>query len=477
MEDAVITGPKTIPLDEALDRSTLRTGSLSFPEVIGHSVANMAPTVTPALQIALVAGFAGLGTWLSFLIATIGVVLVAANIGVLARRHPLAGSYFVYIGRTLGAYPGMMAGLCMLSTYISLTAVCVFGGSIFLDNTLTALGLAKLNPPLDLFIPVFTAIAWFCAYRDVRLSSRISLITEGISMAIIVIVTAIVVIKHGTIIDAKQLDISSMSFGGVTTALALSVLSFVGFESAATLAQEARDPRKSVPRSILLSAIIGGGFFVIIAYCMVMGMGDDTSAIASSASPFVDMTKRAGLGQAAAVVYAAATFGMFAASVACFTAVSRLMFSLARYGVLHTILGRVHLQHQTPHVAVSLAAALVVVICYALSAIAAPMDAFGYAGTFSVFGCVVVYLLMSVVAPLSLWKTTEMKFGHVVLGVCGVVLMAFVLFTSVYPAPPAPYSYIPYLFLGYLVLGSLWYLAVSRHGEHVKNGLAYDLEV
>src|SRR5579862_4729234 len=85
----------------------LRRGSLNLMETIGQSIANIAPTGTPVLTVAVIAGIAGIGSWLAFFFATIGMIFVAGNIASLARRHPLAGSYFVYIGRTLGPLAGM----------------------------------------------------------------------------------------------------------------------------------------------------------------------------------------------------------------------------------------------------------------------------------------------------------------------------------------------------------------------------------
>ena len=86
----------------ATTNQTLRGDSLSFAETIGQSIANIAPTLTPAINVSVVVGLAGIGAWLSYLIATVGLIFVATNIGVLARRHQVAGSYFVYIGRVLG---------------------------------------------------------------------------------------------------------------------------------------------------------------------------------------------------------------------------------------------------------------------------------------------------------------------------------------------------------------------------------------
>jgi amino acid transporter len=78
----------------------LRRGSLGFAETIGQSIANVAPTLTPALNITVVAGIAGTGSWLAYLIASIGMMFVAGNIGVLARRHPMAGAYFIFLCHT-----------------------------------------------------------------------------------------------------------------------------------------------------------------------------------------------------------------------------------------------------------------------------------------------------------------------------------------------------------------------------------------
>jgi hypothetical protein len=79
------------PVNEA-ERTQLRGDSLSFAETLGQSIANIGPTLTPAINISVVVALAGIGAWLSYLIATIGLFFVAVNIGVLARRHLLAGS-------------------------------------------------------------------------------------------------------------------------------------------------------------------------------------------------------------------------------------------------------------------------------------------------------------------------------------------------------------------------------------------------
>jgi amino acid transporter len=96
----------------------LRSGALGLVEVVGQSLAAIAPTLTPALNISVVAGLAGIGCWMAYFIGTLGVVVVAASVGILAARHPEAGAYFVYIGRTFGPFAGALAGWAMVSAYL-----------------------------------------------------------------------------------------------------------------------------------------------------------------------------------------------------------------------------------------------------------------------------------------------------------------------------------------------------------------------
>jgi amino acid transporter len=73
--------------EPAVGAPGLRRGCLGFLETIGQSVAGIAPTGTPAVAIAAIAAVAGAGTWLSFLIATVGMLFVAGNIATLAGRY------------------------------------------------------------------------------------------------------------------------------------------------------------------------------------------------------------------------------------------------------------------------------------------------------------------------------------------------------------------------------------------------------
>ncbi len=466
------TGTTTAPVSAA---SKLRHGALSLMETFGQSIAVIAPTLTPALNITVVASTAGIACWLSYFVGTIGVMIVAASVGILAARHAQAGSFFVYIGRSFGPYTGALAGWSMISAYI-MTAIAVAQGfPIFLGNLFTAVGIVKPVVPLWVFALAFLAMICYAAYRDIKFSSRAGLILECISVGIIIVITAMVIGVHGTVIDPQQLAFSKFSYGAVFAGLPFVIFSFVGFESSATLAKESGNPTKSIPLAVVSCAAFAGVFFTLIAYFMVFGDGDNVTAMGNSASPFTDVAAKAGLSWTATIVYFAACISSFACGLACINAASRLMYSMGRYEFLHGSMGMVHQKHQTPHIAVFLSVGIVLIATIALIP-AGFLNAFGWTGTLASFGFVIVYLGMCIAAPLEMRKTGDMKLINVVVGLIGVALMLFVIWGSVYPVPAYPYNILPYLFLGYLVVGAIWFAILKAKSPQILATIVQDME-
>jgi amino acid transporter len=466
VSSAEIAG-KTVP--------RLRTGALNLIETVGQSLAAIAPTLTPALNISVVAGLAGIGCWMSYFIGTLGVVIVAASVGILASRHPEAGSYFVYIGRSFGPFAGALAGWSMISAYMFTAVAVALSFAIFLGNLLGAFGIKLSMPAAAVLMLVFIATVTYAAYRDVKLSSRVGLILEVISVGIMIVITAIFVRVQGTVIDPPQLKVNSFNYGGVFSALPFVIFSFVGFESSATLAKESANPRRNIPLAVIGCAAFAGIFFTLMAYLMVFGIGNDTGTLGKSAAPFGDVAAKAGLGWATVVVYFAAMISVFACCLASINAAARLLFSMGKYQFLHRSMGLVHDTHRTPHRAILLCGGLLAAICVALLP-AGFLDAFGYAGTFASFGFVVVYFALCIVAPMDLKKSREMTPFHVVLGMLGAALMSFVVFGSVYPVPKYPYNILPYIFFAYMAVGAVWFAVLKVKSPQTLASIQHDME-
>jgi amino acid transporter len=415
------------------------------------------------------------GTWISYLIATIGCIFVGGSVAALAKRHPEAGSYFVYIGRNFGPLAGALAGWAMILAYLTTAVAVILGFPLFLGSLLGVFGLSLSYGWQVALTFAFVALVVYAAYRDIQVSSRIGLVLECLSVGIIILITAIVVAKHGTVVDPVQFNLSKIPLGGVMSAMAFAVFSFVGFESAATLAKESANPQRNIPISVIGSAAIAGTFFTVMAYFMVMGMDDNAAAIGGSASPFKDMTDKAGLPWAAGVVYFAASISAFACALACLNASSRMLFSMGRYQFLHGSMGLVHKTHKTPHVAVLVSGVLVALVILALLP-QGFLTGFGLAGTIATYGFVVVYFGVCVVAPIDLYRGGALKPQHVIFGLAGAALMGFVIYSSVVPYPAAPFNMLPPAFAIYMGIGLVWFTILKAKSPQVLASIANDME-
>jgi amino acid transporter len=322
---------------------------------------------------------------------------------------------------------------------------------------------------------VYVCTVTFAAYRDIKLSSRAGLVMEIISLSIIITITTLFVHVQGSVVDPVQLDLTSLKWGGIFSALPFVIFSFVGFESSATLSKESANPKRNIPRSVVGCAAFSGIFFTLMAYFMVLGMGDDSVTLGKSTAPFTDVAARAGLGWASTIVYGGAVISVFACTLASVNAASRLLFSMGRYQFLHRSMGVVHDAHRTPHRAILVCGFLLAAVSL-LMLPAGYLDAFGYSGTLASFGFVAVYLALCIVAPLDLKKSREMRPRHVINGALGSVLMLFVIVGSVYPQPEYPYNVLPYLFFVYLAVGAAWFALLKWRSPQILATIQHDME-
>lgn len=453
--------------------SELRKDSLSFFEALGQSVANVSPTLTPALSVAVVASMAGNASWLVFLICTVALVIVALNIGQLAGRIPAAGSFFIYISRSLGPVWGVLSGWAMLAAYLFTALALTVATSIFVKTFFTSIGITLGIPNMLMYL-IISALVWLFATRDIRISSRIGLTLEVISVSIITIVLVITLAHYNFAPDTTQITLKGSSFGGVTGAIVFGIFSFVGFESAASLGKETKNPKVIIPRAILWTAISSGIFFMISAYVITQGFGDNATALGGSAAPIGDITSHFSKWMTAPV-YFGATVSSFACALASINAFGRMLFSLGRYQFVHNSMGVVHKKQHTPIAALTVGVVINFVVC-AIFANNAETNTYGWYGTLASFGFIIVYLLCSIAAPVLLKRTGELKAQHLVFGVLGVVFMLFALYGSVYPIPAAPYDYLPYGFAAYMLIGFVWFSFVKQRSPQILAGIERDLE-
>jgi amino acid transporter len=435
---------------------SLNRDALSFLEVVAQSVANIAPSATPALIIPLVFASAGNATWLAYALATVALLFVTPQINVFAARSASPGALYTFTRDGMGFRAGALCGWSLLLAYIFTASATLAGFTNYFVVLLEYFGIsvsarAALISVIALDALLCAAIAW----KDVKLSTRFML---GMEMASVGLITALAVVffaRHGPLADPVQAHLAGVNAAGLRQGVVLAFFSFVGFESATALGHEAKNPLVAIPRSVFVSVVITGGFFVAMAYTLVQAFHGSAIALDKSNAPLATIAEAARIPWFAMVLTVGILLGQFACTLASVNAAARVLYSMARDGYFHESAGKAHDIHATPHVAVVTSAAFALAPVVVLAAMrVAVMDIFGYAGTLATFGFLFSYAMVSIAAPLYLRRQHELRSRHIAITAAALVLLAIPIVGSVYPVPEPPYKYFPYIYVGLMAIGA-----------------------
>jgi amino acid transporter len=438
----------------------LRRNYLSLFEVIALAVGVIAPSVMPVLALPSEFGMAGFGSWFSYVIATVALVLVSFNINEFARREASPGSLYVVAAKGLGPIWGVISGWSLLIGYVFTGSSVVSGAAnyllVFFDQPAIDVG----GMPTAVFFSVcVVGIAWYLAYRDIKLSTRATLGIECATVVLILLIVGAALWSRGHAVDVQQLQLRGSTSAGVRVGLVLAFFSFVGFEAATVVGTETREPFVTIPRAVLLSVILSGIFFSIIAYGIVSAFNGLSPTLDRSNAPLNQIALSIGMGWLGKFIAAGVAMSCFACIIACINAGARVLYALSRHGLAHASTGRAHASHATPHAAVSMVSVLIVVFSLTLTVAKTNLvSAFGYFGTLASFGFLVVYTLVAIGTPVYLRRIGALRLRHLLVSVASVLLIFVAIEGSVYPAPEWPESIIPYLFIGLVMAGVAYFL-------------------
>jgi amino acid transporter len=439
----------------------LRREVLSPMETLAQSVSTMAPTTTPVATIPLVSALAGNGTWLAYVLATVAVLLVALCIARYARHSASPGSLYTYASMTLPPWLASMAAWSLLLAYVA-TGSSVIGGFYHYGNLLLHDATGHFTSATLLALAV-TGLSMWIAWRDVKISARLMLWIEAVSVTLILVLVALVLIRHGSHWDWSQLRLQGMTGSGLRLGLVLALFSFVGFESATTLGSEARNPLKTIPRAVIQSAILAGLIFTVCAYAEVLGFRTAGQDMGSSQAPMRVLAVVGGAPVLGLLIDIGALVSLFAGTLACITAAARVLLLMSHHGLAHGSLRATHKQHETPGRAIVVTGiAAVLPVAVLASRGASGLDVYGWLGSLATYGFIVTYALVCFALPRYLREHGGLHLGGRMISVVAGVAMLLALAGNLYPVPEGPYGKLPYIYLAYLLAGFLWFLAGGR---------------
>lgn len=432
----------------------LKNAVLTPLETLAQSIAGIAPSATPGMLIPIVFGFAGNGTWLCYVLATVGILFTAQCINEFASRSACPGSLYSFVSYGFGTRAGVLTGWALLFAYVFCGAACITEFAIY------ALSLAKhflnLQVSSQLMMLASAATVAFFAYKNIKLSAEVMLWLELLSVSLIVVIVALVIGQHGFSADMQQFALQGVSFENVRMGLVMAIFGFVAFESAASLGSEAMNPLKSIPRAIMRSVIFSGSFFALAAYAMVLSFHGNPTGLDKCSTPLLIVSSNVGVPAVGHLIDVGIMLSFFAAGLANLNAAARAIYKMSQNGVFHHFFARTHQNNGTPHVAVLVSTCLSLTIALTLAAFSCPLlDIVGWLGTLATFGFIYAYMATSISAAKMLRSQKALTLSKLLVVAMSILVLTIALVGSLYPAPPFPYNALPFIFGLYMLVALL----------------------
>jgi amino acid transporter len=464
--------------------------SLSVWQAVGLSMALMAPSMAANINPQGAAG-AGRAVPLAFLIAAVGVLLVAYTFVRLCQYYKHSGSVYAFVGATLGPRAGVVAGWGLVGTYVFYAVTTAAAAGIFGTGLLDSLGIWKGQPAWSpmVLVGVVLALALLVAALPAKRGTTTLLIVEVSTVALILIVTAIVFIRlishNAPGGNHFTLSVFSPAHGIGISALFLGVvfgfLSFAGFEASSTLGEEARNPTKDIPKAILGVAAFGGIYFVLVTAAEQMGFGTSAKGLSSfAASPSLlgDLGTAYVASWLGNIITLGTTISAFGCCLACTVGASRMIYAMSRDSIGERGPGKVS-SWGTPTAATGVVTVMAIAI-YVFYLVASRLtsataeNAFLWSGTIGTLILLVAYLLATIGMIILVFvrrKMPQVPTWQVVIPVAAIGLLGYTLWRNVYPYPTGDGHWFPIVAGIWLAVAIVAVLAAPRMARRLGQAL------
>lgn len=448
----------------------LSRNALGLPQIVASTLANIAPAVGFYFGFATIVGGAGVAAPLTIVIAMVAILLLTNTLSEFTRYSPSAGSFVTYIGMAFGPAAGAAASLFTVVGYaIAAAAIVAIAGGWTHDTLQLFLG---VDVPWQLIAVAAALGCGILVSRGVRISTTWAAVSFYFELALLLVGALAMLGVNRDALSLAPFRPSNLSGGlaGVGLGFPLAVYMFIGWENSATLAEETEDPRRNIPRALVLGTLALGAVFIFLAYATEVAFHNDAKAISEAPIPFISALK-ASSSPLLILAYLAGLTSIFSCLLGLTNSQARILFSAGREGLLPRVFGRIDPAHGTPAVAMWSYLALATAIALAFGGFGGlePADIFGQTGTLGTIPVVLVYLAASAALPVYVLRFRRAEFSvlrHGVVPGLAIALALFPLWGLVQPGQPAPFNLFPLATLVGLAVAAVYGVVLARrHGD------------
>jgi amino acid transporter len=325
--------------------STTLTRTLKLPSLVLFGLAYLTPLIVLGI-FGVIAETTGGASPSAYLVALIAMLFTAHSYGRMAITYPVAGSAYTYVRKSIDSRAGFLVGWAILLDYLFLPMVIWLIGGAYLSAQFPGV-------PFALWIIGFILITTALNVLGIKVADKANYLLMAFQLLVIVFFVALS-IGHvasnsgaGALVSPEPFMNPDSGFGAITAGAAIAAYSFLGFDAVTTLTEETVEPRKNMPRAIMLIALIGGGIFIVVSYFTQLvhpgGVFEDSASAAS------EIAVQIGGQLFGAVFLAGLVVAQFASGLAAQASASRLLYAMGRDSVLpKTVFGRLNPRFHTP---------------------------------------------------------------------------------------------------------------------------------
>jgi amino acid transporter len=463
--------PQTSPVTP----TGLRRDAIGLREVLFQSITDMAPGAAIAASIPAGAALAGGSLPLSVLFALIACLFCAWCIGQLAKEMPAAGSLATYAARGLHPAIGFLVawGYVLVGWLIPPLVLLQLG-----FTTAATLNSEFSGYPANLWWPWSLAgalIVLAAGFYGIRASAGFGTILGIFEIGVFLVLAVFLLVHAGghNTLNVFTTKWAPTGLTGVIGGSVFTLLGFGGFEGAAPLAEEARNPRRTIQRAVLLATLLIGVLYVFTTYAVDVAYGP------AGFTAFASETGKASWEGLARSLYGLFWFFVFLAIVnstiananAGINVSSRTAYAMGRIGAFPRFLAIVSPRHRSPIYSILVAFVITVGVTLGLGLKYTPVTAFAMVATGLVIVLVAIYILMNA-ACIGFFTRRGGRIhwlSHVVIPVLGIATFVpawltaagIKAFSFVTPLAP-PLSYMGPGVAGWMVLGAIYLIYLYR---------------
>lgn len=289
-----------------------------------------------------IAGLSGSAVWISFLVALIVAAFTALSYAELGSRFPKSGGVAYFVQQAFRTdWFSILVGWLMFCTCLVSMATLSKAFSGYLTT------FAPMIPAWLIILGLFFSLA-IVNFWGMRESSALNIFCtclEVSGLIVVIVVSTLFVTGGGTV--ATGTSATEVGWAQIFQGAALAFYAFIGFEDIVNVSEEVKDPQRNVPRAILIALSIAGGVYILVSWLATRVL--TPAALAASSAPLLDVVAQAQPNFPRVVFTFIALFAVLNTVLLNFVTASRLLFGMAREGLLPAWLGKLHSRRQTPY--------------------------------------------------------------------------------------------------------------------------------